>query len=70
MADVINKTTHQYLRSVNTPEYPAIAWIINPTAAEIASAEAARNAARPPPVKSEEEEFNDLEARVAVLERA
>ena len=70
MSDVINRTTFQYLRSVNTPEYPVADWIINPTAAEIASAETARNAARPPPVKSEEEEFNDLEARVAALERA
>ena len=69
MSDVINRTTFQYLKSVNTPDYPVADWIINPTAAEIRSAELAREAAKPPPVKSEEEEFNDLEARVTALER-
>jgi len=69
MADVINRTTFQYLRSVNTPDYPVADWIINPTAAEIRSAATARDAARPPPVKSEEQEFIDLEVRVAALER-
>ena len=30
MADVINRITGQYLRSVNTPDYPISDWIINP----------------------------------------
>lgn len=30
MANVINRTTLQYLQSVNTPDYSSIDWIINP----------------------------------------
>ena len=30
MANVINRTTKQYLRSVNTPDFPVEDWIINP----------------------------------------
>lgn len=30
MADVLNRATKQYLRSVNTPDYPLIDWIIEP----------------------------------------
>ena len=30
MADVLNRTTKEYRRSVNTPDYPAGTWIINP----------------------------------------
>lgn len=30
MADVLNRTTKVYLRSVNTPDYPTESWIINP----------------------------------------
>lgn len=30
MADVLNRTTKQYLKSVNTPDFPVIDWIINP----------------------------------------
>lgn len=30
MANVLNRTTKQYLISVNTPEYPTGQWIINP----------------------------------------
>ena len=30
MSNVINKLTKQYLRSVNTPDYPKSEWIINP----------------------------------------
>lgn len=30
MADVINKITKQYIKSVNTPEYDKNEWIINP----------------------------------------
>ena len=30
MANVLNKTTKQYLRSVNTPDYPTSEWLINP----------------------------------------
>lgn len=30
MATVLNRTTKQLLRSVNTPDYPAVNWIANP----------------------------------------
>jgi len=30
MADVLNKTTNQYLMSVNTPDFDPAEWIINP----------------------------------------
>lgn len=30
MADVLNRSTKQYLASVNTPEYPVQDWIVNP----------------------------------------
>lgn len=30
MANIINRTTKQYLKSVNTPDYPKSEWIINP----------------------------------------
>ena len=30
MANVINRITKQYFKSVNTPDYPAKDWIINP----------------------------------------
>ncbi len=30
MANVLNRTTKQYLESVNTPDYPTEDWIINP----------------------------------------
>lgn len=30
MADVLNRATRQFLRSVHTPAYPAEAWIRNP----------------------------------------
>lgn len=30
MANVLNKITKQYLRSVNTPDYPTSEWLINP----------------------------------------
>ena len=30
MANVINRITKQYLKSVNTPDYPVNEWIINP----------------------------------------
>lgn len=36
MADVVNRTTKQYLRSVNTPEYPVVDWIINPDVSALA----------------------------------
>ena len=36
MANVINKVTGQYLRSVHTPDYNSNSdWIINPTQSEI-----------------------------------
>ena len=30
MADVLNRTTNQFLTSVNTPDFPTADWIINP----------------------------------------
>jgi len=30
MSNVVNRTTKQFIRSVNTPDYPVIDWIINP----------------------------------------
>ncbi|NIT58334.1 MAG: hypothetical protein GWN00_19535 [Aliifodinibius sp.] len=30
MANVVNRTTKQYLQSVHTPDYPVEEWIINP----------------------------------------
>lgn len=30
MSNVLNRTTKQYLPSVNTPDYPSDEWIINP----------------------------------------
>lgn len=30
MSDVVNRTTCEYLKSVNTPDYPVEDWIINP----------------------------------------
>lgn len=30
MSDVVNRTTKQYFKSVNTPDFPAADWIINP----------------------------------------
>ena len=37
MADVLNRVTKQFLRSVNTPDYPAEDWIINPDLTEVAA---------------------------------
>lgn len=39
MADVINRTTKQYLKSVNTPDYPETEWIHNPILPEADSSE-------------------------------
>ena len=30
MANVLNRTTKQYITSVNTPDYPVVDWIIEP----------------------------------------
>jgi len=30
MANVLNRSTKQYVASVNTPEYPVAEWIVNP----------------------------------------
>ena len=30
MASVLNRTTKQYVRSANTPDYPTVDWIIDP----------------------------------------
>lgn len=35
MANVLNRTTKQYLRSVNTPDYPVVDWIVNPDLADV-----------------------------------
>lgn len=36
MADVLNRTTKQYLKSVNTPNFPTADWIINPDLTAVA----------------------------------
>ena len=36
MADVVKRTTKQYLKSVNTPDYPTVDWIINPDLSALA----------------------------------
>ena len=36
MANVLNRTTKQYIRSVNTPDYPTEDWIINPDLTAVA----------------------------------
>jgi hypothetical protein len=36
MADVINRLSREYKRSVNTPEYPLADWIINPDLSSVA----------------------------------
>lgn len=36
MADVLNRTTKQHLRSVNTPDYSEVNWIINPDLSAVA----------------------------------
>ena len=33
MSNVLNRTTKQYLKSVNTPDYPVSDWIVNPSVA-------------------------------------
>lgn len=37
MASVLNRTTLQYLQSVNTPDYSAEEWIINPDLSAVAA---------------------------------
>jgi hypothetical protein len=34
MANVLNRTTKEYLLSVNTPDYPETEWLINPAIPE------------------------------------
>lgn len=36
MADVLNRTTKQYLQSVNTPDFDPADWIINPDLTAVA----------------------------------
>lgn len=36
MASVLNRTTKEYLPSVNTPDYPTVDWIINPDVSALA----------------------------------
>ncbi len=36
MANVVNRTTKQYLTSVNTPDFPTEDWIINPDLSAVA----------------------------------
>ena len=36
MASVLNRTTRQYLTSVNTPDYPVVDWIIEPDVSAVA----------------------------------
>jgi len=70
MADVINKTTHEHLFSVNTPDYPVEDWFINPDADTIRTEALAREAAKPPAVQSEDEWIADVETRLSTLEKA
>ncbi len=35
MANVLNRITKRYLKSVNTPDYPVADWIINPDMAAV-----------------------------------
>lgn len=37
MANVVNRTTKEYLKSVNTPDYPVSEWIINPVVPDVPS---------------------------------
>jgi len=37
MADVLNRTTKQLLRSVNTSDYPETEWIVNPDLSAVAN---------------------------------
>lgn len=37
MASVLNRTTKQYLTSVNTPDYPTQDWIIDPDLSAVTS---------------------------------
>jgi len=37
MANVVNKTTAEFRRSVNTPDYDPIEWIINPDLSSVKS---------------------------------
>lgn len=39
MASALNRTTKQYLSSVNTPDFPLAQWIINPSLAAVAGFE-------------------------------
>ncbi len=36
MANVLNRTTFQFLRSVNTPEFDSVDWVINPDMTPVA----------------------------------
>lgn len=40
MSDVLNRTTKQYLISVNTPDFPTANWIINPDLSAVVGFEA------------------------------
>lgn len=35
MSDVLNRTTKEYRRSVNTPDFPVIDWIRNPDLSDV-----------------------------------
>ena len=39
MADVVNRTTLTYIRSVHTPDYPPSEWLINPDLSAVAGVE-------------------------------
>jgi len=36
MSNVLNRTTKQFLRSANTPDYPTVDWIHNPDLSAVA----------------------------------
>jgi len=37
MANVVNKATSEYRKSVNTPDYPAAEWLIDPDVSALAA---------------------------------
>lgn len=36
MANVLNRTTKEYIESANTPDFPVLNWIINPDLTQVA----------------------------------
>ena len=71
MANVINKTTGQYLKSVHTPDYSSNSdWIINPTQAEITTYTPDPPAPRLPTVHIDTKELIDTLITTGVITKA